>query len=120
MGIDKRMGFAFGQFEPGKSSLMEIRSAERDANEMLRRALIDGRHRTGLEDFSFGPLVVSQNRIRGPSHFLAFVNARVIINRYHVGPMFEVFLSCRGELMLSALGPAMEILDLPEAKGGRR
>src|ERR1043166_5010093 len=58
--------------------------------------------------------LVSQDRVGRTGQFVAVIHARINIDRYHVGPMVEVFLFRRSEFVLRALRPAMKIIDLLE------
>src|SRR5437588_5671611 len=64
-------------------------------------------------------LVIPQHGICRLRQCFAFLHAGIAVDCDHVRPVLEVFLSCRRELVLFVLRPAMEILYLPEGKSRR-
>ena len=75
---------------------------------MFRRPIRCPRDGIGLKDLCLVSFVIVQNGIRGPRQAFAIVDVWIRVHRHHVGPLIEIFLLCRRELVLIVLRPAGE------------
>ena len=62
--------------------------------------------------------VIVQNGIRGPRQAFAIVDVWIRVHRHHLGPLIEIFLLFRRELVLIVLRLAVKITNASENECG--